>query len=98
MCWSNPKIHIENTTLHTFLDRKRDFTHTAKRVFNFCCNQVADGDADHSWWGRPEDNYQHRPTFTIGAGKPAGGADIMGETAAAMAAGYVVFKKFGKHR
>ncbi|KAF6033014.1 hypothetical protein EB796_008716 [Bugula neritina] len=54
--------------------------------------QVADGDADHSWWGRPEDNYQHRPTFTIGGDKPKGGADIMGETAAAMAAGYVVFK------
>ncbi|KAF6033015.1 hypothetical protein EB796_008717 [Bugula neritina] len=43
--------------------------------------QVADGDADHSWWGRPEDNYQHRPTFTIGGDKPKGGADIMGETA-----------------
>jgi len=56
--------------------------------------QVADGDADHSWWGRPEDNHQHRPTFTIGAGKPAGGADIMGETAAAMAAGSAVFRKY----
>lgn len=58
--------------------------------------QVADGDADHSWWGRPEDNYQNRPTFTIGAGKPPGGADIMGETAAAMAAGYAVFKNVGR--
>lgn len=54
--------------------------------------QVADGDADHSWWGRPEDNHMFRPTYAIGAGKPTGGADIMGETAAAMAAGYVVFK------
>lgn len=54
--------------------------------------QVADGDADHSWWGRPEDNHQFRPTFTLGAGKPKGGADIMGETVAAMAAGYAVFK------
>ena len=76
--------------------QRRLYLHRKVTFFNFCCNQVADGDADHSWWGRPEDNYQHRPTFTIGAGKPAGGADIMGETAAAMAAGYVVFKKFGK--
>lgn len=56
--------------------------------------QVADGDADHSWWGRPEDNHQFRPSFFIGAANPngRGGADVAGETAAALAAGSVVFK------
>lgn len=37
-----------------------------------------------------------RPTYAIGAGKPTGGADIMGESAAAMAAGSVIFKDKGK--
>lgn len=60
--------------------------------------QVADGDDDHSWWGRPEDNHQYRPAFWIGAGKPKGGADVAGSTAAALALGSVVFKsgKFWK--
>lgn len=59
--------------------------------------QVAEPDDDHSWWGRPEDNHQFRPSYWIGAGKPTGGADVAGETAAALAAGSVVFKD-GKHK
>ena len=64
--------------------------------WSFFTSQVGDGDADHAWWGRPEDNHMFRPTYAIGAGKPTGGADIMGESAAAMAAGSVIFKDKGK--
>ena len=65
-------------------------------IWSFFTSQVGDGDADHAWWGRPEDNHMFRPTYAIGAGKPTGGADIMGESAAAMAAVSVIFKDKGK--
>lgn len=55
--------------------------------------QVGDGGKDHGVWGRPEDMTMARPSFKIDAEHP--GADVAGETAAAMAAGYMAFKEKG---
>ncbi|XP_064604141.1 endoglucanase 4-like [Liolophura sinensis] len=52
--------------------------------------QVGDGSADHGYWGRPENMTMARPSYKISTSKP--GSDVAGETAAAMAAGYLVFK------
>ncbi|XP_060582482.1 endoglucanase A-like [Ruditapes philippinarum] len=52
--------------------------------------QVGDGGQDHGFWGRPEDMKMPRPAFKITESKP--GSDVAGETAAAMAAGSLVFK------
>ena len=61
--------------------------HTAKFEF---VGQVGDGYADHAFWGRPEDMNMNRPTFKIHQGGP--GSDLAGETAAALAAGAILFK------
>ena len=53
--------------------------------------QVGDGDADHASWGRPEDLNMPRPAYKITAQKP--GTDLAAETAAAMAASAIAFKK-----
>nr|BAH22180.1 beta-1,4-endoglucanase [Metaphire hilgendorfi] len=52
--------------------------------------QVGDGNADHSYWGRPEDMIMARPAWSITPSAP--GADLAAETAAALAAGYLVFR------
>lgn len=52
--------------------------------------QVGDGSKDHSYWGRPENMTMERPAFKITESNP--GSDIAAEYAAAMAAGYMVFK------
>nr|AAK12339.1 cellulase [Coptotermes acinaciformis] len=52
--------------------------------------QVGDGDADHAYWGRPEDMTMARPAYKIDASRP--GSDLAGETAAALAAASIVFK------
>lgn len=55
--------------------------------------QVGDGNYDHSQWIRPEDMSDHRPSYKVDTSKP--GSDVAGETAAAMTAGYLVFKDSG---
>jgi len=52
--------------------------------------QVGDGNADHAYWGPPESMNMGRPCKWINGGTP--GSDITGESAAALAAGYVAFK------
>ena len=52
--------------------------------------QVGDGNADHSYWGRPEDMTMARPAFKITTSAP--GSELAGETAAAMAAASILFK------
>ena len=53
--------------------------------------QVGDGDIDHSYWGRPEDMKLVRPVYDINENRP--GSDLVGETAAALAATSLVFKE-----
>jgi len=57
--------------------------------------QVGDGNADHSYWGRPEEMTMQRPSWSITASKP--GSDLAGETAAALAAGFLYFERRGDH-
>lgn len=53
--------------------------------------QVGKGSLDHSWWGPAEVMQMERPAFKIDVSCP--GSDLAGETAAAMAASSIVFKK-----
>lgn len=52
--------------------------------------QVGDGNADHAYWGRPEEWVGERPAFKITTSAP--GSDLAGETSAALAAGYLIFR------
>lgn len=62
--------------------------HTAPNEFY---GQIGDGKADHEFWGRPEDMKMARPAYKITAERP--GSDLAGETAAAMAAGSLIFRQ-----
>ncbi len=52
--------------------------------------QVGDGGADHGFWGPPELMTMARPTYLLTASKP--GSEVTAGTAAALAAGSLVFK------
>nr|AMH40381.1 glycoside hydrolase family 9 [Ramulus artemis] len=53
--------------------------------------QVGSCSLDHDYWGRPEDMTEARPAFMINTTHP--GSDMAAETAAALAASYMVFKE-----
>ncbi|KAM7270622.1 hypothetical protein ACFE04_029836 [Oxalis oulophora] len=53
--------------------------------------QVGDGDADHQCWMRPEDMTTPRTSYKIDPSHP--GSDLAGETAAALAAASLAFKR-----
>lgn len=55
--------------------------------------QVGNGEQDHATWTSPERMDPNRPAYKIDASKP--GSDAAGETAAAMACGYLAFKTKG---
>ncbi|XP_027939501.1 endoglucanase 11-like [Vigna unguiculata] len=57
--------------------------------------EVGDGDTDHYCWQRPEDMTTSRRAFKIDENNP--GSDLAGETAAAMAAASIVFRKTNAH-
>ncbi|CAN1124234.1 Endoglucanase 11 [Linum perenne] len=57
--------------------------------------EVGDGDTDHYCWQRPEDMTTSRRAYRIDENNP--GSDLAGETAAAMAAASMVFKKINPH-
>nr|AMH40359.1 glycoside hydrolase family 9 [Aretaon asperrimus] len=62
--------------------------HVSENVFYA---QVGSGWIDHiNYWGRPEDMTEPRPAYMINVTNP--GSDLAGETAAALAASYLVFK------
>ncbi|KAF7815306.1 endoglucanase 11-like [Senna tora] len=56
---------------------------------------VGDGDTDHYCWQRSEDMTTSRQAFKIDEDNP--GSDLAGETAAAMAAASIVFRKTNPH-
>lgn len=56
---------------------------------------MGDGDTDHYCWQRPEDMSTSRQAYKIDEKNP--GSDLAGETAAAMAAASIVFKKTNPH-
>ncbi|KAF8414149.1 hypothetical protein HHK36_002148 [Tetracentron sinense] len=57
--------------------------------------EVGDGDTDHYCWQRPEDMTTSRQAYKIDQNDP--GSDLAGETAAAMAAASIVFRKTNPH-
>ncbi|CAN1149603.1 Endoglucanase 11 [Linum perenne] len=57
--------------------------------------QVGDGDSDHYCWQRPEDMTTSRLAFKVDENNP--GSEVAGETAAAMAASSIVFRKTNPH-
>ncbi|WFE60750.1 glycoside hydrolase family 9 protein [Micromonospora sp. WMMD712] len=57
---------------------------------NVLYGQVGKGDDDHKWWGPAEVMPMARPAYKIDSS--CGGADLAGETAAAMAASSMVFR------
>ena len=61
--------------------------HTSTNEF---IGQVGDGNIDHLFWGRPEDMTMERPSFYLT--KDAPGSDLVGETAAALAASSMVYR------
>jgi hypothetical protein len=61
--------------------------HPSSNVFY---GQVGDGTLDHNYWGRPEDMKMARPAWSLWSTNP--GSDLAAETAAAFAAGYLLFR------
>ncbi|KAJ0046789.1 hypothetical protein Pint_04049 [Pistacia integerrima] len=57
--------------------------------------RVGDGDTDHYCWQRPEDMTTSRRAYKVDEKNP--GSDVAGETAAAMAAASIVFRKLNPH-
>ncbi|CAN6204384.1 unnamed protein product [Urochloa humidicola] len=57
--------------------------------------EVGDGDTDHYCWQRPEDMTTSRQAYRIDADNP--GSDLAGETAAALAAASIVFRRSNPH-
>ncbi|GJM86782.1 hypothetical protein PR202_ga02674 [Eleusine coracana subsp. coracana] len=57
--------------------------------------EVGDGDTDHYCWQRPEDMTTSRQAYKVDREHP--GSDVAGETAAAMAAASMVFRKTNPH-
>ncbi|MCU0155406.1 glycoside hydrolase family 9 protein [Bacillus safensis] len=53
--------------------------------------QVGDGNADHAWWGPAEVMPMNRPAFKIDEHCP--GTEVAAQTAAALAAGSIIFKE-----
>lgn len=53
--------------------------------------EVGDGNSDHQCWQRPESMTTPRTSYRLDASHP--GSDLVAETAAALAASSIVFKK-----
>ncbi len=68
-----------------------DYFIKAHPAANVLWGQVGKGSVDHDWWGPAEVMQMARPSYKIDASCP--GSDLAGETAAAMAASSMVFKK-----
>jgi hypothetical protein len=56
---------------------------------------VGDGDTDHYCWQRPEDMTTSRQAYRIDKDNP--GSNLAGETAAALAAASIVFRRSDPH-
>ncbi|KQJ98284.2 endoglucanase 21 [Brachypodium distachyon] len=57
--------------------------------------EVGDGDTDHYCWQRPEDMTTSRQAYKVDRDNP--GSDLVGETAAALAAASMVFRRTNRH-
>ncbi|CAH2057994.1 unnamed protein product [Thlaspi arvense] len=95
LAWSNVemasqlKAHGEAENALAALKWATDYLIKAHPEPNVLYGQVGDGNSDHACWMRPEDMTTPRPSYRIDAQHP--GADLAGETAAAMAAASLAF-------
>ena len=67
-----------------------DYMIDANRLPEGFIGQIGDGDADHGYWGRPEDMNMNRPVYSVSPSKP--GSDLAGESAAALASASIFYK------
>lgn len=63
---------------------------SAKIDQNIVYGQVGDGNVDHSYWGRPEQQDQNRPSFAVTASNP--GTELTGNYASALALASLAFR------
>jgi endoglucanase len=63
-------------------------------VWRAYATQVGDGPVEHTYWGPPETESTARPSYKVSTSSP--GTEPVAEAAAAMAAGYLVFKDHGQ--
>ncbi|MGC4807407.1 glycoside hydrolase family 9 protein [Micromonospora sp. DT233] len=85
--------YVASGQLTHLLDNLRfvnDYFVKAHPAPNVLYGQIGKGDDDHKWWGPAEVLPMARPAYKIDAS--CGGADLAGETAAAMAASSMVFR------
>merc|ERR1719322_1787122 len=71
-----------------------DYFIDVNRLPNEFIGQIGAGDADHGYWGRPEDMDMDRPIYSISPSNP--GSDLAGETAAALAAASIFYNNIGE--
>ncbi|KAJ6365960.1 hypothetical protein OIU77_002514 [Salix suchowensis] len=79
-------------TLCGLLDGGTDYFMKAHTRPNVLWAQVGDGDSDHYCWERAEDMTTPRTAYKLDQNHP--GADLAGETAAALAASAIAFKPY----
>ncbi|CAH8354123.1 unnamed protein product [Eruca vesicaria subsp. sativa] len=91
---SQLKANTEHKNLLTAIKWATDYLIKAHPEPNVLYGQVGDGNSDHACWMRPEDMTTTRPSYRIDAQHP--GADLAGETAAAMAAASIAFAPYNK--
>ncbi|KAF8099733.1 hypothetical protein N665_0238s0059 [Sinapis alba] len=89
---SELKAHQEHQNVLAALKWATDYLINAHPEPNVLYGQVGDGYSDHACWMRPEDMTTPRPSYRIDAQHP--GADLAGETAAAMAAASLAFAPY----
>ncbi|MEU8264539.1 glycoside hydrolase family 9 protein [Micromonospora sp. NPDC048999] len=85
--------YVSSGQLNNLLNNLRwvnDYFVKAHPSPNVLYGQIGKGDDDHKWWGPAEVLPMARPAYKIDAS--CGGADLAGETAAAMAASSMVFR------
>ena len=88
--YSGYEIAGQTEYLKACLKWGTDYFIAAHTSTNEFIGQVGDGNIDHVFWGRPEDMTMERPSFYLTEDAP--GSDLVGETAAALAASSMVYR------
>ncbi|KFK37261.1 hypothetical protein AALP_AA4G234600 [Arabis alpina] len=97
LAWSSVEMtselmgHMEHENVLAAIKWATDYLIKAHPEPNVLYGQVGDANSDHACWMRPEDMTTPRPSYRIDAQHP--GADLAGETAAAMAAASLAFEE-----
>ncbi|RHN57837.1 putative cellulase [Medicago truncatula] len=88
---NNPSKLVGKIVLHEVFKCRKSFkTHPLQLA-----HSVGDGETDHYCWQRPEDMTTPRRAYKVDENNP--GSEVAGETAAALAAASILFKKTNPH-